>query len=153
VYEVASKRMFNEPTIMDTIASVSKALQYYEHAGGFAPAVAAEAADAALMVPTAGDELAADAPVALPASESQEEPLSGPAEAAEAIAAAVTDAAGAVVEEVRLLPPRPVAANADEARASDEPAATDQEQVAPEGSARAASPEIQEVEGTGASSS
>jgi hypothetical protein len=34
VYEVAAERMFNEPTIMETIASVSKALQEHERAGG-----------------------------------------------------------------------------------------------------------------------
>jgi hypothetical protein len=44
--------MFNEPAIMETIASVSKALQEYERTGGFAPAIAAEAADAALEAPT-----------------------------------------------------------------------------------------------------
>jgi hypothetical protein len=36
VYEVAAERMFNEPMIMETIASVSKVLQEYEHASGFA---------------------------------------------------------------------------------------------------------------------
>jgi hypothetical protein len=39
VYEVVAKRMFNELTIMETITSVSKALQEYECAGGFTPAV------------------------------------------------------------------------------------------------------------------
>jgi hypothetical protein len=32
--------MFAEPSIMETIATVSKALQEYERTGGFAPAVA-----------------------------------------------------------------------------------------------------------------
>jgi hypothetical protein len=53
VLEVATERMFVELSIMDTIASVSKALQEYERAGGFAPATTAEATDAALEVPTA----------------------------------------------------------------------------------------------------
>jgi hypothetical protein len=44
VYEVAAERMFNEPTIMETIASVLKALQEYERADGFAPATGAEKA-------------------------------------------------------------------------------------------------------------
>jgi hypothetical protein len=35
-YEVAAEPMFNKPTIMETIASVLKALQEYERAGGFA---------------------------------------------------------------------------------------------------------------------
>jgi hypothetical protein len=42
VFEVAAERMFNEPSVMETIASVSKALQEYERAGGFAPAVAVD---------------------------------------------------------------------------------------------------------------
>jgi hypothetical protein len=84
--------------------------------------------------------------------ENQEELLPGLVEAVEAGAAtAVTEVAVDVVEEVRLSPPRPVAADDNEARVSDEPTAADQGQAAPEGSVRTASPEIQEVEGTGAS--
>jgi hypothetical protein len=45
--------MCNEPTIMETIMSVSKALQEYEHAGGFASAAAMDAQDAALAAPAA----------------------------------------------------------------------------------------------------
>jgi hypothetical protein len=37
VLEVATEQMFAEPTIMETIVSVSKALQEYERAGGLAP--------------------------------------------------------------------------------------------------------------------
>jgi hypothetical protein len=62
--------MFAEPSIMDTIASVLKALQKYERTGGFAPTVAAEATNAALEVPAASMEPTADAPVPTPASES-----------------------------------------------------------------------------------
>jgi hypothetical protein len=51
VYEVAADRMFNELTIMETIASVSKALQEYERVGGFALAVAADATETALAAP------------------------------------------------------------------------------------------------------
>jgi hypothetical protein len=69
VYEVASERMFNESTIMETIASVSKALQEYERAGGFTPAVVAETADAALETPAAHVEPTADASVPPPADE------------------------------------------------------------------------------------
>jgi hypothetical protein len=61
--------------------------------------------------------------------------------------------AEAVVEEVRSSLPCPVAADADGALVPDEPAAADQGQAAPEGSVRTASSEIQEVEGTRASSS
>jgi hypothetical protein len=41
VFKVAAERMFNEPTIMETIASVSKALEEYKRTGGFALAVVA----------------------------------------------------------------------------------------------------------------
>jgi hypothetical protein len=49
--ELATERLFTEPMIMETIASVSKALQEYERAGGFTPAISAEAADAAVEAP------------------------------------------------------------------------------------------------------
>jgi hypothetical protein len=51
VYEVAAERMFNEPTIMETIVLVSKALQEYERTGDFASAAATDAEDAALAAP------------------------------------------------------------------------------------------------------
>jgi hypothetical protein len=62
VYVVASEWMFNEPTIMETIASVSKVLQEYERTGGFTPAVVVDAVDAGLMAPAAHVEPTADAP-------------------------------------------------------------------------------------------
>jgi hypothetical protein len=45
VLDVATEPMFAEPSIMETIASVSKALHEYERAGGFAPPAALEAAE------------------------------------------------------------------------------------------------------------
>jgi hypothetical protein len=72
VYEVAAERMFNEPTIMETIASVSKALQEYERAGGFAPAVAADATETAPAPPEAHVETTTDAPTPPPVNEGQE---------------------------------------------------------------------------------
>jgi L-arabinose isomerase len=62
-YEVAAERMFNEPTIMEMIASVSKALQEYERAGGFASAVATDAEDVALAAHAARVEPTLDASV------------------------------------------------------------------------------------------
>jgi hypothetical protein len=62
VYVVASEWMFNEPTIMETIASVSKVLQEYERTGGFTPAVVVDAVDAGLMASAAHVEPTADAP-------------------------------------------------------------------------------------------
>jgi hypothetical protein len=66
VYEVAVERMFNKPTIMEMITSVSKALQEYERASGFAPVAAADAGDAAHVEPVA------DASTSPPVSEGRE---------------------------------------------------------------------------------
>jgi hypothetical protein len=152
VLEVVTKRMLAEPSIMDMIALVSKALQEYERVGGFAPAVTVEATDAALEAPAASSGPTADAPVPPPVSESREVSLPQPAGAAEAtVAAATTSVAEAVVEEAGTLLPRLVTDEANEVRALDEPAAAAQEQAAPEGTARDASPETQEVEEMGAS--
>jgi hypothetical protein len=154
VYEVASERMFNEPTIIETITSVSKALQEYERADGFTPAVAANAADAALVAPAALVELTTDAPAPPPVNEGREASPPQSAEAAEAPASvAEAGTAEAVVGEEGSLPPRPVAAEAEgvETHVPDEPATIVQESVTPETMTRAASPEIREAEETGAS--
>jgi hypothetical protein len=97
VYEVVSEWMFNEPMIMETTASVSKVLQ----AGGFAPAVAADAADAALVIPAAHVEPTADAPAPPPVNEGQDALPPQSAEAAEAPAsvAEASVAEAAVGEE------------------------------------------------------
>jgi hypothetical protein len=95
VLEVATERMFAEPSIMEMNASVSKALHEYECAGGFAPVAAAEVAEAALEAPVAGTESAAGASALPPTSESREVSLLQRAEATEtAAAAAAIDAAG-----------------------------------------------------------
>jgi hypothetical protein len=44
--EVATEQMFTEPSILETIVSVSLALHQYECAGSFAPPAASEAAEA-----------------------------------------------------------------------------------------------------------
>jgi hypothetical protein len=63
----------------------------------------------------------------------------------------MTGAAEAVVGVAGSSPPRPVVAEANEVRALHETAAAAQEQAEFEGMARVTSPEIQEVEETGAS--
>jgi hypothetical protein len=152
VLEVAKERMFTEPSIMDTIASVSKALQEYERTGGFAPAVTVEVTDAAREEPAASSGPSTDALAPPPASEFREASLPQPAGTAEAtVAAATTGVAEAVVGEAGSSPPRPVATEVNKVRALDEPTAVTQEQAAPERTVRVASPEIQEVEETGAS--
>jgi hypothetical protein len=154
VYEVASERMFNEPTIMETIASVSKALQEYERASGFTLAVAADAADVALMAPAAHVEPTADAPAPLPVNEGREASPPQSAEAAEAPASiAEAGVTKAVVGEEGSTPPRPVAANAEgvEISVPNEPATVVQESAAPKMMTRAGSSEIREAKETGAS--
>jgi hypothetical protein len=92
--------MFAEPSIMETIASVSKELHEYERAGGFAPTTVAEVADVALEAPAAGTEPAADASAPPPTSESREASFPQPAEATETTATvAATGAVGVVVGE------------------------------------------------------
>jgi hypothetical protein len=154
VYEVATERMFNEPTIMETIASVWNTLQEYERAGGFASAVATEATDADLTTPAAHMELTTDASVPPLVNEGREASHPQSTEAAEA-PASITEAgaAEAVVEEEGSSPPRLVATDTEgvETPMPDEPVAVVQELVAPETMTRAASPEIQEADETGAS--
>jgi hypothetical protein len=61
VLVVATERMFTEPTIMETIASVSKVLLKYERAGGFAPHATPGAPEAVPETPTASMEPGVDA--------------------------------------------------------------------------------------------
>jgi hypothetical protein len=76
--------MFNEPTIMEAIASVSKARQEYEHIGGFAPTVVAEAMEAVLETPTTPVEPTADTSALTPTVKSRDASLPQSAEAAKA---------------------------------------------------------------------
>jgi hypothetical protein len=75
VLDVATERMFAEPTIMETIASVSKALHEYESVGSFTPPAASEVVEEVPEGPAAGTESAADAPTPPPTSERREAPL------------------------------------------------------------------------------
>jgi hypothetical protein len=149
VLEVATERMFSELSIMETIASVMKVVHEYERAGSFVPAVALEPTNEALEALATSMEPTADASVPPPANENRGASLLQPTEATAVVV--VTGVAEAIVGEVGTSPPLPVAADANEARALDEPTAAAQEQAAPEGTARVASPEIQEVEETGVS--
>jgi hypothetical protein len=75
VLDVATEWMFAELTIMETIASVSRALHEYERSGGFAPPTTSEAAEAVPEGSAAGTESAVDAPTPPPTSERREAPL------------------------------------------------------------------------------
>jgi hypothetical protein len=124
-------------------------LHEYECVGDFAPYATPGALEAVPEAPMASMELVVDASTPPPTSENQEAPLPQPTEAVEtAVAIAATSAAKVVVGEAGSSPSLPTAAEADEVRVPDEPAAVIQEQVAPEGTTRAASPEIQETEET-----
>jgi hypothetical protein len=148
VLDVETKRMFAEPSIMEMIASVSKALHEHKLAGGFALPAASEAVPEGSA---AGTESSADAPTPPPTSERREAPLPQPAEAAKTtIVVAATGAADVVVGVAGSSPSRPVAAGDDEVRVPYDPTAAVQEQIAPEDTTRAASSEIQEVEEAGA---
>jgi hypothetical protein len=154
VYEVASERMFNKPMIMETIVSVSKALQEYERAGGFAPAVAVDATETALAPPEAHVEPTTDGPTPPPVNEGREASSPHLVETAEAPAhVAEADAAEAVVGEEGSSLPRPDVVDAEgaETHVPGGPTTVVQESAAPETMTRAVSLEIREAEETGVS--
>jgi hypothetical protein len=72
--EVATERMFIESSILETIASVASALRQYEGAGGSAPPVALEAAEA-VRESAAGAESVTVVPAPPPTREGQEASL------------------------------------------------------------------------------
>jgi hypothetical protein len=140
--------------IMETITSVSKALQEYERVSGFASAVATNAEDAALATPSARVEPTEDASTPPHVDESQEASPSRSVEAAETPAPVVKPvSAEAVVGVEGTSPPGLVAVEIEgvEARVLDEPVAVAQESAVPEAVARATTPEIQVTEEMGAS--
>jgi hypothetical protein len=59
--EVATERMFTEPSILDTITSVASALRQYKGASSSAPPAASEAAVEVFEESAAGTESAVDA--------------------------------------------------------------------------------------------
>jgi hypothetical protein len=149
--DVATERMFAEPSIMETIASISKALHEYERAGGFAPPATSEAAKVVTKGHVAGTELAVDAPTPPPTGERREAPLPQPTEAAKTTAVVAATGTGEVVVGVAgSSSSRPVSAGDDEVCVPNEPTVAVQEKIAPEDTTRAASPEIHEVEEVGA---
>jgi hypothetical protein len=155
-YTVAAERRSNEPTIMEMIASVSKALQEYERASSFASAAAADAEDVAYAGPAAREEPREDAFAPPYVDTGREASPPRPVEAAETPAPVMKPVlAEAVVGEEETSPPSPVTVEVEgvEARVLDEPAAVAQESAVPETVARAATSKIQVAEETGASHS
>jgi hypothetical protein len=144
-YEVASEQMSNALTIMETIASVSKALQEYKRTSGFSPAAGAEGADAALVMPMAHVEPTAGVSAPSPVDEGLEVPPPQPAKATDAPASvAKASSSEAVVGEEASSSPRPVVADTKsvKVRVLDEPFVVAQGSVALETVTRTASPEI-----------
>jgi hypothetical protein len=151
-YDEAAERRSNESTIMETIASVSKALQEYERAGVFAPATAEDMEDVALAVPATRVEPTEDTTAPPHVDEGRKASLPGPVEAAETPAlVAKPVSAEAVAREEETSPPGPVTIEVEdvETRALDEPAAAAQGLAVPELMARAITLEIQVAEETG----
>jgi hypothetical protein len=153
-YNAAAERRSNKPTIMETIASVSKVLQEYERADGFAPAAAEDTEDVALAAPAARVEPTEDAAMTPHVDEGREASLPGPVETAETSAPVVKPVSvEAVAGEEEPSPPGPVTVEVEDvaSRALDEWAIVVQELVLPETVTRATTPEIQVAEETGAS--
>jgi hypothetical protein len=145
--EVAMEQMFVEPSILQTIASVTSALRQYEGASGSVPPAAPEVAEGVLEEPSASAESAPVVSAPSPTREDQGAFLPQPAEAvASAPTAAVASVAEGVVGEAGPSSPRPVAASAEEVLMPGDPAAAPQERFAPKGTTRATSPKIQEAE-------
>jgi hypothetical protein len=152
-FDAAAERRSNEPTIMEMIASVSRALQEYECVCGFASATAEDVGDVALAAPAARVEPIEDAPAPPHADEGREASAPRPGEAAKTPApVAKPVSAEAVAGEKDTSPPGPVAVEVEgvEARALDEPTAIVQGLAVPETVARTTTPEIQVAEEMGA---
>jgi hypothetical protein len=145
--EVAMERMFTDPLISDTIASVTSALRQDEGAGGSTPPAASEAAVEVLEESTTGTESVVDVSPPSLNREGTSASLPQPAETnAAAPTASVVDVVEGVVGGAGPSSPWPVVAATEEDLVTSQPAAAPQERVAPEGTTRAASPEIQEAE-------
>jgi hypothetical protein len=143
--EVATERMFVEPSILETIASVVSTLRQYESAGSSAPPAALKAAEGVLEESTAGAESVEVACAPSLTREDQGASLPQPVETVTSAAAAVVaDAAESVVGEVGPSSPHPVAAAAEEVLVPGKPAATPQAYTAFEGMTRTASSEAEE---------
>jgi hypothetical protein len=128
-FEAAEERMSNTPTIRETLASASKALEEYESADGFSSAAGVEVADAALVTPVGLVEPTVGASVQPAVDGVLEVPPPEPAEGTDAPApVAEAVALKAIVVEEASSSPRPVAADAEnvEVHIPDEPAAVAQ---------------------------
>jgi hypothetical protein len=113
--EVATERMFTEPSILDTIVSVASALHQYEGAGGSTLPAASEVAEGVLEESAAGTESAMVVSAPSPAREGTSASVPELAEAAgRAPAAMVVNVAEEVVGGAGPLSPRPFAVATEE---------------------------------------
>jgi hypothetical protein len=153
-YDTAAEWRSSELMIMEMIASVSKALQEYKRASGFAPATAEDTEDEALAAPVTRVEPTEDTTTPPHVDEGREASPLRPVDAAETPApVAKPVSAEAVAGGEDTSPPGPVTVEIEdvETRALDEPAAAAQGLTVPESMARAVTLEIQVAEETGAS--
>jgi hypothetical protein len=150
--EVATEQMFAEPSILDTIASVTSALHQCEGVGGSALLAASEAAEGVLEESTTGTEPAVVMSPPSPAREGTSASLPQPVGVVVAApATSVVGVAEGVVGEAGPSSPHPFAAAAEEVLVPSQPTEAPQECVVPEATTGATSPEIQEAEeGSGA---
>jgi hypothetical protein len=146
ILEAVTDRVFADSSLLDAIASGLPAPRQDGDAGGFASSAVMEAVEEVLGGSAAGAE---SATIALPlptAGVTADAPLLQTAETA--VAAPPLSMVGAVKEVVGAAEPsstQPAIATEEEAPALSQPIMVPQEQDAPEGTTRAASPEIQEV--------
>jgi hypothetical protein len=120
--------MFTELSIMETITSVSQALQQYEHAGGFARSATPKAAETVPEESAVDTEPVVDASAPPLTSEREEASLPQPIEAAGPTAAgAAMGAAEGVAGEAGSSPSHSVAVGADDVCVLDESTAAVQE--------------------------
>jgi hypothetical protein len=139
-YAAAVERRSNMPMIMETIVSVSKVLQEYEHASGFASAAATDAEDVALATPAARVEPTEDVSAPPHVDEGQEASPPRPVEAVKTPAPVTNPVSTKVfVGGKGTYPPGPVAVEVDgvEARVLDESSTVAQESAVPETVAKA----------------
>jgi hypothetical protein len=151
-YDATAERRSKKPTIMETIASVSKALQEYKRADGFAPAAAEDTGDVALVAPAARVEPTEDTSVPPHVDEGREASPPRPVEAAETRApVAKPVSAEAVAGEEETSPPGLITVEAEDVETHTlvEPSAVVQGLTVLETVARAITPEIQVAEEMG----
>jgi hypothetical protein len=150
ILEVATERMFVDPSILDAIASVLLVSRQDEGAGSLAPPAAPEAAEGVLEESTASSESVVIETPPTSVGESMDAPLLQPTEAAvDALTPSVVGMIEEVIRGAGPSPSQPAATVTEEDPVPSQPVAAPEECDAPEGAIRAASPQERDTpEGT-----